>query len=77
MEVACLSSACDEQVVERYREVLTDHFSQLARTGWEPAEVADFHALWTDGRIKWRAVGTSDHTCAFDSVSIRLKRPAV
>jgi hypothetical protein len=65
----------DEQVVQRYREVVTERLSAVAHSGWEPDDTADFQTLWTDGRIKWRAVDTSDATCAFDSVSIRLKRP--
>jgi hypothetical protein len=65
----------DEQVVERYLELVTNHLSHVARSGWEPDEAADFETVWTDGRIKWRAIGSADPTCAFDSVSIRLKRP--
>jgi hypothetical protein len=66
----------DDQVVERYRHVVAEHLWHVSRTGWEPDEAADFQTLWGDGRIKWRAVGTSDPTCAFDSVTIRFKRPA-
>jgi hypothetical protein len=65
----------DEQVVERYRDIVAEHLSNVARAGWEPDEAADFQTLWTNGRIKWRAVGTFDPTCAFDSVTVRLKRP--
>lgn len=65
----------DDEVVQRYREVVTERLLHVARGGWGPEQAADFQTLWTDGRIKWRAVDTLDPTCAFDSVSIRLKRP--
>jgi hypothetical protein len=65
----------DDQVVERYRDVVAERLSHVARAGWEPDDAADFQTLWTEGRIKWRADDTLNPTCAFDSVSIRLKRP--
>lgn len=66
----------DEQVVERYRAVLTDHLATAARSGWEPEGSLDFQTLWTDGRIQWRALDSAEPACAFDSVTVRLKRPA-
>lgn len=66
----------DDQVVERYREVITDHLATAARSGWEPDGSLDFQTLWTDGRIQWRALDTAEPACAFDTVTIRVKRPA-
>jgi hypothetical protein len=64
----------DEQVIERYHEVVSQRLAETVAAGWQSDEATDFQTLWADGRIKWRAEGTLHPTCAFESVAIRLKR---
>jgi hypothetical protein len=65
----------DEEVVQRYGQIVDAQLASVGAAGWQPDEATDFQRLWDDGPIKWRAVGSLNPTCAFDSVTIRLKRP--
>ena len=63
----------DEEVVQRYEEIVRSHLERAADEGWEADHPTDFQTVWAAGGVKWRAVGVFSPACMFDTASLRLR----
>ena len=69
----------DQDFQARYYQIVLHHLQEVGREGWEPDGPIDFRSVLDTGRVKehktrmgWRSWGKT----TYESVTIRLKRPA-
>lgn len=67
--------------LQRYGQVVFEHLTREQTAGWQSNGATDWTAMLTAGRLQWRTdmgfLGPSpDPTTVYQSVTIRLKRPA-